>query len=55
MPKVVTDFSSTNWSKKQDISLLTITWRFLTIYVGVFIGILIIYREIFAHRKVREE
>lgn len=41
--------------KKQDITLLTITWRFLTIYVGVFIGILIVYREIFAHRKVTEK
>jgi uncharacterized protein (TIRG00374 family) len=41
--------------KKQDITLLTITWRFLTIYVGVFIGILIVYREIFVQRKVNKK
>ena len=33
--------------QKQDITLLTLSWRFLTIYVGVLIGIVIIYREIF--------
>lgn len=35
---------------KHDITLLTISWRFLTIYIGVLIGILIAWRELF---KVR--
>jgi len=41
--------------KRQDITLLTIIWRFLTIYVGVVIGIMIVYREVFARREVREK
>jgi len=36
---------------KQDITILTLSWRFLTIYVGVAIGILVIYREIFGRKK----
>ena len=36
---------------KQDITILTLSWRFLTIYVGVAIGILVIYREFFGHKK----
>jgi uncharacterized protein (TIRG00374 family) len=38
---------------EHDITLLTISWRFLTIYVGVLIGILIAYREIFRIRPGR--
>ena len=38
---------------KHDITLLTISWRFLTIYIGVLIGILIAYREIFRVRPGR--
>jgi uncharacterized protein (TIRG00374 family) len=37
--------------QKQDITLLTLSWRFLTIYMGVLIGLFIIYREIFNHKK----
>jgi uncharacterized protein (TIRG00374 family) len=37
--------------KKQDITLLTLSWRFLTIYVGLVIGIFVIYREVFNHNK----
>lgn len=37
--------------QKQDITLLTLSWRFLTIYVGVAIGILVVYREIFKQKK----
>ncbi len=37
--------------QKQDITLLTLSWRFLTIYVGVAIGILVVYREIFKRQK----
>jgi hypothetical protein len=37
--------------QKQDITLLTLSWRFLTIYAGVLIGLFIIYREIFNHKK----
>ncbi|NOZ04291.1 MAG: flippase-like domain-containing protein [FCB group bacterium] len=37
--------------QKQDITLLTLSWRFLTIYVGVLIGFVVIYREIFNRRK----
>lgn len=37
--------------QKQDITLLTLSWRFLTIYVGLVIGIFVIYREIFNHNK----
>lgn len=34
-----------------DLTLLTLLWRFLTIYVGVFIGLFIIYRELFARGR----
>ena len=37
--------------QKQDITLLTLSWRFLTIYIGVLIGIFVIYREIFNRKK----
>jgi len=37
--------------QKQDITLLTLSWRFLTIYVGLVIGMFVIYREMFNHRK----
>jgi len=37
--------------QKQDITLLTLSWRFLTIYIGVVIGIVVIYREIFNRKK----
>jgi uncharacterized protein (TIRG00374 family) len=37
--------------QKQDITLLTLSWRFLTIYIGVVIGIFIIYREMFNRNK----
>jgi len=38
---------------KNDITLLTICWRFLTIYVGVLLGILIAYRELSSVRPRR--
>lgn len=37
--------------QKQDITLLTLSWRFLTIYIGVVIGIVLFYREIMARKK----
>ncbi|MBN1225517.1 MAG: flippase-like domain-containing protein [Deltaproteobacteria bacterium] len=37
--------------QEKDILLLTLSWRFLTIYVGLTIGIFIIYGEIFNHRR----
>jgi uncharacterized protein (TIRG00374 family) len=37
--------------QKQDITMLTLSWRFLTIYVGVVIGIVVMYRELFKRRK----
>jgi hypothetical protein len=37
--------------QKQDIALLTLAWRFLTIYVGVVIGIVVMYREMFKRKK----
>jgi uncharacterized protein (TIRG00374 family) len=37
--------------RKQDITPLVLAWRFLTIYVGVVIGILVLYREIFNLNK----
>ncbi len=37
--------------QKQDITLLTLSWRFLTIYIGVLIGIVIIYTETFNRKK----
>ena len=38
---------------EHDVTLLTISWRFLTIYIGVLIGILIAYREVFRVRPGR--
>lgn len=37
--------------QKQDITLLTLTWRFLTIYVGVVVGMVVVYREMFKRKK----
>jgi hypothetical protein len=37
--------------QKQDIVPLTLAWRFLTIYVGVVIGIVVVYREMLKHKK----
>lgn len=37
--------------QQQDITLLTLSWRLLTIYVGMLIGIIIIYKELFVHKK----
>jgi len=37
--------------QKQDITLLTLSWRFLTIYIGVVIGIFLVYREMFNRKK----
>ncbi len=37
--------------QKQDIVVLTLAWRFLTIYVGVVIGIVVVYREMFKRKK----
>jgi len=37
--------------QRQDIALLTLAWRFLTIYVGVAIGIVVVYREVFQRDK----
>ena len=37
--------------QRQDIALLTLAWRFLTIYVGVAIGIAVMYREVFQRDK----
>lgn len=39
--------------RKSDLTLLTFLWRFLTIYIGVLIGLVIIYRELFSRgRKI---
>jgi glycosyltransferase 2 family protein len=38
--------------QKQDITLLTLSWRFLTIYIGVVIGMIIILREFLSNKKV---
>ncbi|HDY75952.1 MAG TPA: hypothetical protein ENH49_05460 [Candidatus Marinimicrobia bacterium] len=37
--------------QKSDITLITISWRLLTVYIGVLIGIFIIYKEIYYHGK----
>ncbi|WP_457554156.1 lysylphosphatidylglycerol synthase transmembrane domain-containing protein [Desulfobacula sp.] len=34
-----------------DIMMLTLFWRFLTIYIGVVIGIFVVYKEIFNRKK----
>ncbi len=41
----------THLVQKKDITLLTISWRFLTIYIGMIIGIMIIYGELFNRKK----
>ena len=38
--------------QKQDITMLTLSWRFLTIYIGVVIGMIIILREFLSNKKV---
>ena len=37
--------------QKQDIAPLILSWRFLTVYVGMVIGIVVIYREMFQRDK----
>lgn len=37
--------------QKQDIAMLTLAWRTLTIYIGVLIGIVIIYREFLTAKR----
>jgi len=37
-----------------DITMLTLSWRFLTVYVGVIIGILITYKEILKPKKTKQ-
>ena len=37
--------------QRQDIAPLTLAWRFLTIYVGVVIGIVVVYSEMFRRNK----
>jgi len=37
--------------QNKDLALLTLSWRFFTIYVGVVIGIIVIFTEIFQRTK----
>ena len=37
--------------QRQDVTLLTLSWRFLTIYIGVVIGIIVIFREFVLSKK----
>jgi uncharacterized protein (TIRG00374 family) len=37
--------------QRQDITLLTLSWRFLTIYIGMVIGMIVIFREFFSRKK----
>ena len=37
--------------QRQDIALLILAWRFLTVYVGVAIGVVVMYRELFQGGK----
>jgi len=39
--------------QKKDLTMLTLSWRFLTIYIGVVVGMFLLYREIF--RKGRKD
>ncbi|WP_051309968.1 lysylphosphatidylglycerol synthase transmembrane domain-containing protein [Desulfogranum japonicum] len=41
--------------QKQDIALLTLSWRVLTIYIGVVIGIVLMYRELFQRGKAIQQ
>ncbi len=36
---------------RQDITFLTLSWRFLTIYIGMVIGMIVIFREFFSRKK----
>jgi uncharacterized protein (TIRG00374 family) len=40
-----------NLVMKKDLTLLTFLWRFLTIYIGVLIGLVVIYRELFVRGR----
>jgi glycosyltransferase 2 family protein len=40
--------------QKHDITLLTLSWRFLTIYIGLVIGIGVIFRELFVRKKAAQ-
>jgi uncharacterized protein (TIRG00374 family) len=40
--------------RKQDVTMLTFSWRFLTIYIGMGLGILALYREIFNHHRMKK-
>lgn len=35
----------------QDITILTLSWRFLTIYVGLLIGFFVLYKELFNYKR----
>jgi uncharacterized protein (TIRG00374 family) len=37
--------------QKQDITILTLSWRFFTIYIGMVIGMIVIFREFFGSKK----
>jgi uncharacterized protein (TIRG00374 family) len=37
--------------QKQDITMLTLSWRFLTIYIGVVVGIIVTFRELLPRKK----
>ena len=37
--------------RRQDIAVLTLSWRFLTVYIGVVIGIVVLFREVFQREK----
>ncbi len=37
--------------QRQDITILTLSWRFLTIYIGMMIGMIVIFREFFSRKK----
>ncbi len=37
--------------QRQSITLLTLSWRFLTIYIGMMIGMIVIFREFFSRKK----
>lgn len=38
--------------KSRDLTLLTLLWRFFTIYIGVLIGLIVIYREFFTRKRI---
>jgi len=37
--------------RKEDIALLTLAWRFLTIYIGLVIGIFVVFRELLTQNR----